>query len=288
MNELVNERQAQLRTEDREREGGVGARRTDLGGATTLTLILCLLPSCATLSPARPVTALPPAPTETTDAWPRREVLDLAMQAYQCGEREGRFERPVLSIIDYSLPSSEPRLWVIDVQRKQVLHHELVAHGEGSGGTVAVAFSNEMGSHESSLGLFRTDEVYTGRFGYSLRLSGLEPGINDNARERAIVVHGFSDVSRAFAAKWGMIGRTWGCPAVSEAVAPQIIDSIAGGSAIFAYFPDTQWLRESHYLHCDAQLADAGRRATPDRGQPSREFYRLKVVEVSRAAGRLR
>jgi L,D-transpeptidase-like protein len=182
-------------------------------------------------------------------------VLDLAMQAYQCGQREGRFDRPVLTIIDYSLPSSEPRLWVIDVQRKQLLHHELVAHGEGSGDTMAVAFSNKMGSHQSSLGLFRTDEAYTGRFGYSLRLSGLEPGVNDKARERAIVVHGFPDVSRPFAAQWGTIARTWGCPAVPEDVAPQIIDSIAGGSAVFAYYPDTEWLRESHYLHCGVQLA---------------------------------
>lgn len=229
------------------------AHRAARAGA--LTLILYLLPSCATAPPPRP---LPPTTVaETADPWPRREVLELAMQAYQCGEREGRFERPVLTIIDYSLPSSEPRLWVIDVQRKQVLHHELVAHGEGSGDAVAVAFSNEMGSHQSSLGLFRTDEVYTGRFGYSLRLSGLESGINNKARERAIVVHGSSDVSHAFAAKWGMIGRSWGCPALPEDVAPQIIDTIAGGSAIFAYYPDTEWLRESHYLHCGMQVAGA-------------------------------
>ena len=96
----------------------------------------------------------------------------------------------------------------IDVERHRVLYHELVAHGEKSGDTMAVAFSNEMGSHESSLGLFRTEGVYTGQFGYSLRLSGLEPGINDKARQRAIVVHGFPDISRSFAAKWGTIART--------------------------------------------------------------------------------
>lgn len=179
------------------------------------------------------------------------------MNAYRCGEREGHFARPVLTIIDYSLPSTEPRLWVIDVKSKQVLHHELVAHGERSGETVAVSFSNEIGSHQSSLGLFRTDEAYTGRFGYSLRLSGLEPGINDHARERAIVVHGMSDVSRAVAAEWGTIARSWGCPALPQDVAPQIIDHIAGGSAIFAYYPDASWLRESHYLNCDAQFANA-------------------------------
>lgn len=223
-------------------------------GGSALALVLCLLPACATAPPPRPLPP-PAAPAETAGAWPRPEVLTLAMQAYECGEREGRFARPMLAVIDYSLPSSEPRLWVIDVRRKEVLHHDLVAHGEGSGGAMAMAFSNEMNSHESSLGLFRTEETYTGRFGYSLRLSGLEPGINDKARERAIVMHGSSDVSPSFAAQWGMIGRSWGCPAVPEDAAPQIIDSIAGGSAVFAYYPDTQWLQGSHYLHCGVQLA---------------------------------
>jgi hypothetical protein len=143
------------------------------------------------------------------------------------------------------------------VQRKQVLYHELVAHGQGSGGTMAVAFSNRVNSHQSSLGLFRTDETYIGRFGYSLRLSGLEPGINDKARTRALVVHGYAEVSPAFVAERGTLGRTWGCPAVPEDVAPRIIDSIAGGSALFAYYPETEWLRESHYLHCGVQLAGA-------------------------------
>jgi hypothetical protein len=162
----------------------------------------------------------------------------------------------VLTIIDYSLPATERRLWVIDLSEGRVLHHELVAHGEQSGENLAVSFSNQIGSHQSSLGLFRTEEVYTGLYGYALRLSGLEPGINDNARARAIVFHGSSDVSPAFAAQWGTIGRSWGCPALPEDSSAQVIDCIAGGSAIFAYYPDTDWLRDSHYLHCDAQLAD--------------------------------
>jgi hypothetical protein len=256
VSQLLNELQSQVSS--KKRETGDGSWRASLfhaARAGVLTLLVSLLPSCTTAPPPRPQP--PPTVAETTDAWPRREVLELAMQAYQCGKREGRFKRSLLTIIDYSLPSSIPRLWVIDVQRQQVLHHELVAHGERSGEAVPVAFSNEMGSHQSSLGLFRTDEVYTGRFGYSLRLSGLEPGVNDKARERAIVVHGSSDVSPAFAAKWGMIGRSWGCPMLPEDVAPQIIDAIAGGAAIFAYYPDTEWLRESHYLHCGMQVAGA-------------------------------
>jgi hypothetical protein len=183
--------------------------------------------------------------------------MALARRAYECGEREGRFDRPILTVIDYSLPSNQRRLWVIDMRRQRVLHHELVAHGEGSGGHMAVSFSNDMGSHQSSLGLFRTDETYSGRYGYSLRLSGLEPSINDNARERAIVVHGSADVGPSAVARWGTIGRSWGCPMVAEDVAPAIIDSIAGGSAVFAYYPDNEWLGRSNYLHC-GQVAAAG------------------------------
>lgn len=217
--------------------------------------LVSLLAACTATPPPRPLPPLIIAAPEP-EPGPRRKVLDLALQAYRCGEREGHFARPVLTIIDYSLPSNEPRLWVIDVRTKEVLHQELVAHGERSGSTVAVAFSNEIGSHQSSLGLFRTDEVYTGRFGYSLRLSGLEPGINDRARERAIVMHGAPDVTRALAAQAG-IGLSWGCPMVPADAAGQIIDSIAGGSAVFAYYPDTSWLQESHYLNCSAELAHA-------------------------------
>ncbi len=221
------------------------------GGATAaVTLLVQLLTACATAPPQRPVAA--PTPLRIAGLpWPRREVLELARAAYHCAKREGRFGRAVLTVIDYSLPSSKRRLWVIDMVRKRVLHHELVAHGEGSGDRMAVTFSNKIGSHQSSLGLFRTDETYKGRFGYSLRLSGLEPAINDRARERAIVMHGSSDVSEASVARWGAIGRSWGCPAVSVEAAPRIIDTIAEGSAVFAYYPDERWLRESHYLNCD-------------------------------------
>lgn len=225
------------------------ARRA--GTAAALTVLFHLVPACSTVPPPRPPAPAPLTPIKISGLpWPRQEVFDLAKTAYRCAKHEGRFERPVLTVIDYSLPSNKRRLWVIDMTRTKVLYHELVAHGEGSGGTMAVAFSNRTGSHQSSLGLFRTDEVYRGRFGYSLRLSGLEPAINDKARERAIVVHGSPDVGDASIARWGTIGRSWGCPALPQEVAPEIIDSIAGGSAVFAYYPDSQWLRESRYLHC--------------------------------------
>lgn len=220
-------------------------------------IVLVLLPSCATTPPPRPVRVEPVAQAPKNEGRLKRSVLNLAMRAYQCGVREGRITRPVLSIIDYSLPAHLPRLWVIDVEARRVLHHELVAHGERSGGHMAVSFSNEIGSHQSSIGLFRTDEVYYGRFGYSLRLSGLEPGVNDNARERAIVMHGLDGVGRSAVADTGTIGQSWGCPAVPPEVSADIIDTISYGSAIFAYYPDAEWLRDSHFLNCDLQLADA-------------------------------
>lgn len=221
------------------------------GGLAALALLLHLLSACASAPPPRP--ALPPVQKVAVAPglpWPKAEILDLARRAYRCGVEEGAIQRNVLTVIDYSLPSSERRLWVIDMLRGKVLHHELVAHGEGSGGRRAVAFSNQVGSHQSSLGLFRADEIYNGRFGYSLRLSGLEPAINDKARERAIVMHGASDVSDSFAARWGRVGNSHGCPAVPLHAATSIIDTIAGGSALFAYYPDEEWLRQSRYLSC--------------------------------------
>jgi hypothetical protein len=184
------------------------------------------------------------------------EVFKLALQAFQCAEQEGQFQRRVLTIIDYSLPATERRLWVIDLDQIRILNHELVAHGEKSGENLAMAFSNRIDSHQSSLGLFRTEDVYNGQFGYALRVAGLEPGFNDNARTRAIVFHGDPDVSAAFVAKWGTIGRSWGCPALAPEASAQVIDHISGGAAVFAYYPDADWLRDSRYLHCGAQLAE--------------------------------
>ncbi len=187
--------------------------------------------------------------------WPRREVLDAALRAYQCGRAEGQFDSPVLTVIDYSLPSTEKRLWVIDLARRQVLFHELVAHGQNSGEAYAVEFSNRPQSRQSSLGLFRTDDVYDGRHGESLRLIGLEPGINDRAEERRIVMHGAAYVNARVVQRFGKLGRSWGCPAVDRAVLPRILEHIKEGTALFAYYPDPRWLRQSRFLQCEANLA---------------------------------
>jgi L,D-transpeptidase catalytic domain len=189
-------------------------------------------------------------PVATNTVWPRQEVLELAKRAYRCGRDAGAFDGQLLTVIDYSLPSTERRLWVLDLARRRVLFHELVAHGEGSGDNYAVEFSNEPGSRQSSIGVFRTEDVYRGGNGYSLRLSGLEPGVNDLAMERRIVMHGAQYVSARAVNALGRLGRSWGCPALPSGVSRRVIDRIKGGSAVFAYYPDQRWLRTSRFLAC--------------------------------------
>jgi hypothetical protein len=145
----------------------------------------------------------------------------------------GRADR--LTVIDYSLPSTTPRLWVLDLERGKVLFHELVAHGAGSGDKFATHFSNVTDSRATSLGLFLTGDTYEGGNGYSLKLKGLDPGVNDLAETRKIVMHGAWYVSDDHSRQFGMIGRSWGCPAIPLQDAKPVIDAIKGGSFIYSY-----------------------------------------------------
>jgi hypothetical protein len=232
-------------------------RRFLLGGVVVgLRMVVAVLLSggltagCAMVPPPHPRPVAPPAPQ--ADGLPRGDVLDLAMRAWRCGQDAGVSTSPLLTVIDYSLPSTERRLWVLDVHARRVLFHELVAHGEGSGENEAVAFSNRPGSRQSSIGVMRTEDTYVGSQGYSLRLTGLEPGVNDRARERHIVMHGADYVSPATAASLGRLGRSWGCPALPRAASRRVIDRIKGGSVVFAYYPDRAWLARSRFLGCAA------------------------------------
>lgn len=194
-----------------------------------------------------------------------RQVLSLATEALQCARhRQQVGADAVLSVIDYSRPSTERRLWVFDLARQRLLFQEWVAHGRNSGDNLTAHFSNADGSYMSSLGAFTAQETYTGHNGYSLRLQGLEPGFNDNARGRAIVIHGAPYVSEALIRAQGRLGRSLGCPAVRPAIARQLIDTLQGGSFVFAYYPDSQWLKRSRLLAADcggSQLAQAGNSA---------------------------
>lgn len=176
-------------------------------------------------------------------------VLTLALNAYRNAPRFGFNPQPTLTIIDYSKPSTEKRLWVLDLEKLKVSYHTLVAHGKNSGDLMATDFSNQMHSAASSLGVFMTGETYRGRHGYSLRLHGLEKGFNDRAYDRDVVIHSAPYVSKEFVKRTGRLGRSQGCPALSLEETPAIIDKIKNGSLIFAYYPDRTWLSQSKFIH---------------------------------------
>lgn len=177
-----------------------------------------------------------------------KNVLKLALKAYNKAKAAGLAKKPILTVIDYSKPSSEQRMWVFDLAKDKLLFNTHVAHGKNSGGKVANHFSNRDSSKETSLGTFVTKDTYIGSNGYSLNLEGLEKGFNDNAYKRRVVVHGSSYMSPEFIKSHGQAGRSWGCPAVAHALAKPIINTIKNGSVLFAYYPDKNYLSASHYL----------------------------------------
>jgi len=240
--------------------------------ASVLTLSLAALSGGEAASASRAETAstVATAPVRLTGAlsataWTpatigglQRNVFELALGAASCAVRSGSIsDLTTLTVIDYSRPSTEKRLWVFDVRTRELLFEELVAHGSGSGDNMATAFSNDAESRQSSLGLFRTDEAYLGKNGYSLRLRGLDAGFNDRAYDRAIVMHGAAYVSHEFARSQGRLGRSWGCPALRAGIAREVIDTVKGGTGlVFAYYPDPAWLAASKFLgQCDAAPA---------------------------------
>lgn len=177
------------------------------------------------------------------------EVLKLAMNAFEHAYLEGHVKKPYLTIIDYSLPSSEKRMWVFDIEHDKLLFQTHVAHGVGSGSLFATHFSNLPQSKESSLGTYVTEQTYFGGKGYSLNLQGLEIGYNSNAYRRRVVMHGAWYVEPNFIKSQGRAGRSWGCPAISTKLARPIINAIKGGSILFAYYPDKAYLNHSNYVH---------------------------------------
>lgn len=175
------------------------------------------------------------------------EAWTHALAAHQRATLDGSTRSSLLTVIDYTLPATERRLWVVDLASGEVLAHEYVAHGARSGGLYAERFSNRSGSNQSSLGAFVTAGTYHGVRGLSLRLRGLEPGFNDRAWDRAIVLHGTPNVGEA-RARLGTMGRTQGCPAVSTAAAREIIPLIEGGSVVYVWYPDPDYLARSGYV----------------------------------------
>lgn len=183
-------------------------------------------------------------------------VLALALEARNCAVRRGDVDAAArMAVIDYSRPSTEKRLWVFDVDRGTLLHREHVAHGQGSGEKFARKFSNVEGSYQTSLGLYRTAETYMGGNGYSLRMDGLDPGFNDNARQRAIVMHGAWYANPDLIRTQGRLGRSQGCPALREQVARVIIDDLKQRQLVFHYANDDAWLQRGRSFACDGRSA---------------------------------
>ena len=176
------------------------------------------------------------------------QVFAMALHAAAVAVEREEAKPSTLTVIDFSRPSTERRMWVYDLRSKTLLFEELVSHGRNSGMNLAQSFSNIAESNMSSLGLYRTAEAYIGKHGYSLRLDGLDRGFNDRARERAIVIHGAEYVSETVTKAQGRLGRSLGCPAVRPEVSRRLIDAVKGGGLVFAYYPDRQWLRSSPYV----------------------------------------
>ena len=205
------------------------ARHTSAAGIVPAVLDAAASPA-AVAAPA----AFPTALREVAGMSPR--ALAAALDAVACARGRGVAGRgDLLTLIDYSLPSTAPRLWVLDLAHGKVLFHELVAHGAGSGDNYATRFSNAPDSRQTSLGLFLTGGTYEGGNGYSLKLNGLDPGVNDRAEERRIVMHGAWYVSADHARDFGRLGRSWGCPALPAASAHSVIDVIKDGTFLFSY-----------------------------------------------------
>jgi hypothetical protein len=225
-------------------------------------LLLTTLPLLAAVPPARDGGALARfsgSPAPQLAQWPsgtnagtietallhaaptiRPAALRAALSAWGTLYYRGEISRPLLTVIDYGLPSTVRRMWVFDLASRRLLFHELVAHGRNSGENLAHSFSNEEGSLMTSLGAFVSGSTYNGRNGYSLHLRGMEPGLNDRAEARTIVIHGAPYVGEEFAHRQGRLGRSFGCPAVRPEIARALIDEVKDSTLLYAWHPSIE------------------------------------------------
>lgn len=178
-------------------------------------------------------------------------VIDKVLKTLKCANEYKVNHNSILTIIDYSLPSNEKRLWVFDLKEKKLLFNTYVSHGIKSGTLLSKSFSNKFNSKSSSIGVYKTDKTYYGRHGLSLQLDGLESGFNDNASSRSVVMHGGWYVDENFILKYGRAGRSWGCPALPENLSSAIINTIKGDSLFVVYYPSDSWFVKSKFLNCD-------------------------------------
>ncbi|WPR71722.1 murein L,D-transpeptidase catalytic domain family protein [Flavobacterium sp. NG2] len=179
---------------------------------------------------------------------PKLEIFTQALKGFNLLKQKGLVEKNILTVIDFSLSSNTQRLWVIDLDTNTILYNSLVAHGRNSGDEFATSFSNSPESFKSSVGFFATAEIYRGKHGMSLRLDGLEKGLNHNARERAVVIHGANYVSNTFIRNNKRLGRSLGCPALPVELTNEIIQTIKDKSCLFIYHPSKSDEIMSHLI----------------------------------------
>lgn len=179
---------------------------------------------------------------------PKLESFKEALKGFYKLKDQGLVSKNIITLIDFSLSANSKRLWVIDLDTYTILLHSLVAHGRNTGDEYANSFSNAPESYKSSLGFYVTGEVYNGKHGKSLKLDGLEKGINDNARDRAVVVHGANYVSNSFIQNNKRLGRSLGCPAIPLEITDELISTIRGKSCLFIYYPSESYKRSSKLI----------------------------------------
>lgn len=190
-------------------------------------------------------------------------VINKISTTLKCANEHNVEHNNILTVIDYSLPSSEKRLWVFDLKEKKLLFHTYVSHGINSGVLLTQFFSNKNNSKASSMGVYKTDKSYYGRHGLSLQLEGLDRGFNDNASRRAVVMHGGWYVDERFIKKYGRAGRSWGCPAVPDELSAPIINTIKDASLFVVYYPSDNWFLKSKFQTCE-HLSPIKNVAKPD------------------------
>lgn len=183
------------------------------------------------------------------------QVFQLAFNGYVALKNQGKLTNDsILTIIDYSKPSTEKRMWVINTRSKTVVFHERVAHGKNTGGLYARHFSNTPESHQSSLGFMLTGKIYEGKHPNSLKLHGLEYGFNHKAYDRGIVIHGAHYATEKFMMANGKLGRSYGCPSVRMEISDTLVKTLQGGSCVFSYYPNQRYLSRSSYLKTETSI----------------------------------
>ena len=180
---------------------------------------------------------------------PSLDVFEKAITGFEKLEATNKIKKNLLTVIDFGLPSTEKRMWILDMDTQKVLFHTYVSHGKNTGGNMATKFSNTPNSLQSSLGFYVTAETYYGKNGLSLFIDGMEKGFNSNARDRYVVIHGADYANGSAIKRLGRLGRSYGCPAVPTALSKDIINTIKGESALFIYSPSKKYLENSTFLN---------------------------------------